>query len=462
MADEDTESFFSPPHRVTLSPFTPIPTPLNPRRLSSQFSKPTSPVRTGRSKPALAWVSLHGRLVGAEEATTVRTIGGSLNREEAVAWELFSPIHRVLIVAVVAAAVAKSDKNRQIRQLRNCVQLRDQVLLSMQQKLDDLCEQVSFIKDQPQTVSDFSAPKIAYFSSSNSICTDCWHCDQHRAQLNDLSVNPHMKSGSGDEMFRSRVSISNEAEQEERRMSDLSDWASSVTSAADMQLNNLAIEQDIYNLKRECEEKDAAIKQLSIFIRSKDTATSKRIEELEDIIRRKNTIITKLKKDMLVLEQKVVNLTRQRRRSFSGPSRETKQLPTMTDNLLYDMDSPTSPLSSDSDCSSKKQNTSIAKSEEVDTCIDEPVQSNVTIETTTSNRNQKLAPAKISSSSQKLSVQIPRSRPVSPLKEKSMNQRHHSVASPRSMQVPASVGSRNNRRRAQSGSKDIATSKRWV
>lgn len=29
----------------------------------------------------------------------------------------------------------------------------------------------------------------------------------------------------------------NEAEQEERRMSDLSDWASSVTSAADIQVS---------------------------------------------------------------------------------------------------------------------------------------------------------------------------------------------------------------------------------
>lgn len=45
-----------------------------------------------------------------------------------------------------------------------------------------------------------------------------------------------MKAGSSDEMFRSRLSIPNEAEQEERRMSDLSDWASSVTSATDLQV----------------------------------------------------------------------------------------------------------------------------------------------------------------------------------------------------------------------------------
>lgn len=45
-----------------------------------------------------------------------------------------------------------------------------------------------------------------------------------------------MKASSGDEMFRSRLSISNQAEQEERRLSDLSDWASSVTSATDLQV----------------------------------------------------------------------------------------------------------------------------------------------------------------------------------------------------------------------------------
>lgn len=35
------------------------------------------------------------------------------------------------------------------------------------------------------------------------------------------------------------------------------------------------MEQDTHNLKRECEEKDAALKELSAFICSKDAATSK-------------------------------------------------------------------------------------------------------------------------------------------------------------------------------------------
>jgi hypothetical protein len=37
-------------------------------------------------------------------------------------------------------------------------------------------------------------------------------------------------------MLQYKFVISNEAEPEERRMSDLSDWASSVTSSADIQV----------------------------------------------------------------------------------------------------------------------------------------------------------------------------------------------------------------------------------
>ncbi|XP_039058110.1 uncharacterized protein LOC120201592 [Hibiscus syriacus] len=109
------------------------------------------------------------------------------------------------------------------------------------------------------------------------------------------------------------MALSNKTEHEERCMSDLSDWASNVTSASEIQLNNLAIEQDIYNLKRECEEKDAIIKELNTSVQSSNVATLKRVSELEDIIRRKNTIITRLKKDMVVLEQKIVQLTRLQR-----------------------------------------------------------------------------------------------------------------------------------------------------
>lgn len=48
--------------------------------------------------------------------------------------------------------------------------------------------------------------------------------------------NSFVKAATGDEMLKNTLSVSNEALQEERRMSDLSDWASSITSAADIQV----------------------------------------------------------------------------------------------------------------------------------------------------------------------------------------------------------------------------------
>lgn len=41
------------------------------------------------------------------------------------------------------------------------------------------------------------------------------------------------------------------------------------------QLNTLVIGQDIYNLKKECEEKDAAIKELTTYLHSSEAAGSK-------------------------------------------------------------------------------------------------------------------------------------------------------------------------------------------
>ncbi|CAK9172546.1 unnamed protein product, partial [Ilex paraguariensis] len=343
-----------------------------------------------------------GRLVGAEEASSAKTIGGNLRPEEAVAWELFSPIHRILIVAVVAVAAANSKKNKQICQLKNLLNLGlDQVLLSMQQKLDKLCEQMNYFKDQPECVTGLSLTKkleLPFREASSdenlSFGCGCQLCEQHKPPSSDSVAISVVKASGGDDMFKYKIPPANEAEPEERRMSDLSDLSPSISSSVDIQLNTLAIEQDIYNLRKECEEKEATIKELSIFVHSSQVVDSKRIVELEDIIRRKNMIITKLRKDMLVLEQKkpvqssfltsnipaptaflpllplrnltflnyrngnqedfaavVVNLTRLRRPSFSTASSNERRLPMMADNVLYDMDSTTSPSSSDSDCS---------------------------------------------------------------------------------------------------------------
>ncbi|KAJ6414373.1 hypothetical protein OIU84_003381 [Salix udensis] len=299
-----------PPSYVTLSPFPLISTPSSRRRISSQFTPSRAVPLTRR----LARVSLQGRLVDAEEASSAKAIG--------LSWEA-----GFLIVAVIGVAVSESKKNRIINQLKKSVELRDQVLSSMQQKLDDLCDQLSSIKNQAGIKANAS------FNNSKNIeppCNDvfgcdkikfvdcgCWHCDQHHDLLAGLMGSSVVKLSKGDEVLQYKMPFINEVEQEERRMSDLSDWASSVTSAAEMQMNTYAIDQDAINLKRECEEKDTTIKELNSILQTNNMAGSKRIAELEDIIRRKNTMITRLRKDMMVLEQKVVQLTRLRRPSSS-------------------------------------------------------------------------------------------------------------------------------------------------
>ena len=106
--------------RPPLVSLTPIPSPYT-RRLSSCFVEPSRPVAAARR---LAWVSLQGRLLNADEASSARAIKGGLLPEEAVAWDLFSPVQRFLIVAVIGVAVSESKKNAQISRLRKSVQLR--------------------------------------------------------------------------------------------------------------------------------------------------------------------------------------------------------------------------------------------------------------------------------------------------------------------------------------------------
>ncbi|XP_062172801.1 uncharacterized protein LOC133878283 isoform X2 [Alnus glutinosa] len=376
-----------PPALVSLAPFS---SP-SPRRLSTGgFAQASYPAPVPPKR--MAWVSLQGRLINAEEASSVRSVGGGLSRDEAIAWELFSPVQRFLIVAVIGVAAAESKKNRLILRLTKSVELRGS------------------------------------------------------------SVR---KASSGDEMLQYKFAISNEAEPEERRMSDLSDWASSVTSSADIQMNTSAIEQDIYNFKKDNEEKDATIKELTTLLHSSDFAGSKRIAELEDIIRRKNTIITRLKKDMVVLEQKVVHFTRLRRSSFplSDSNLNSEQRPHMTENLLYDMDSTTSPSSSDSDSSPSNQpHAPVAKMEEIS------VENNYS----TSTRNQMSAPAKPPGSFVRPTDWSSKSRSGSPLKEISTNRKSDSISSSRQKQLIVGDSSRKSRRRHLTGSKDATPQKRWI
>ncbi|KAG6515049.1 hypothetical protein ZIOFF_025428 [Zingiber officinale] len=207
-----------------------ISTPYARRLSSSFFPVPSAPVpRT------VAWFSLQGRLVGAEEATSAAAIGGGLaGREEAVAWELFSPLQRVLLVAVVAAA---SNRSRRIAQLQRSVQIRDEVLLSMQQKLDDLCEQMTFVPDQAvKNNSIIVVSKLAH--DATQFCCS-------RKPLQELNHEngtvPLCKDTSNEDITEVEkegifdINNTTIVEQEERRMSDLSDFNWSVASSVDLQ-----------------------------------------------------------------------------------------------------------------------------------------------------------------------------------------------------------------------------------
>ncbi|KAL6200666.1 hypothetical protein ACLB2K_030447 [Fragaria x ananassa] len=407
--------------RLGSTSLSPMPSPST-RRLS--IGSAEWPSHRGRnSAPAaarqLSWLSLQGWLAYADDATSARAIRGRLEPAQAVAWELFTPIQRILFVAVISVAAAESRKNRIISQLKKSVEFRDQVLSNMQHKLDSLCAQISNIKDHPGTKTPVMSPtKDIEMQSDEAFGCDkikfvdcgCWLCDQHRDVSHGLVGSNDMKGSGGYEILQYKMSIDHVAEQEERRMSDLSDMASSVTSAADFQLNSLAIEQDMYNLKRDCEEKDRTIRELTSLLHSSETAGSKRIAQLEDIICRKNATITRLKRDMAVLEQKVVHHARLQRSSYSSSlssddsdfADTLPKIPHMADNLLYDMDSTTSP--SDSDCSSPVNRT----------C-------------------QKLVPEKASTSM--VDPLTSRCTSVAPLKEISMNSRHLRSVNTRSQTV---------------------------
>ncbi|KAM3303673.1 hypothetical protein P3S67_014703 [Capsicum chacoense] len=419
------------PNLVSLSPFTPS-VPPSPRRLSSCYSQPSQLIKAKRQ---LAWVSLQGRLIGAEEASSARKIGGGLNPKEAVAWELFSPIHRILVVAVVAVAAANSKKKNQICRLKKSVELRDQVLLGMQQKLDTLCEQVNYFKDQPETAADTYG---------------CFSCEQHLNQSYSFKERNMIK---GEEMLQFKMPPgADQIEPEERRMSDLSDWAASVTSSIDIQLNSSAVEQDFYNLQKECEEKDAIIKELSTLLQSSEAFGAKRTGELEDIIRRKNMIITKLKKDVLILEQKVVNLSRLRRPSFSSRSSKGVQLPQLTDNILYDMDNTTSPSSSDSDSSPRRIAQPLLASQDISIYLNE----------NTLRENQKQEQVESLPLLVKPTDRHPKSRPVSPLTEKSLNQTLDSVFRLKPKQESSISAESRRSRPPVAKSKDAVAQKRWL
>ncbi|XP_062194362.1 uncharacterized protein LOC133897590 [Phragmites australis] len=349
-AGEATPPPDPPPSRVSVS----SPSPYSRRRcaLASRFREPAAPRRH-------AWVSLQGRLVGAEEASSAAAAAPSLPPDEAVAWELFSPLHRVLLVATVAAASSRSNAARRIEQLQRSIHLRDEVLQSMQQKLDDLFDEMNSLQQQYVKCDSYisterernevaGSKKIGDEEGSRCCLRVKPEAAETHQKAKDLSGTDDARS---DVVDRSTVCL---VEHEERRMSDLSEFCWSVVSSVDNQiygdnqLSSLAADQQLYNLQKECEEKDAAIKELAAAAHASSTADAKRIAELQEILKRKNMVISKLKKDMAALKQMVVELSRAKRASSVNLSQISTDLLVMSNNVLYDMSS-TSSSSSDSE-----------------------------------------------------------------------------------------------------------------
>lgn len=82
-------------------------------------------VHVAARKPT--WVSLQGRLVGVDEATSLRSVSsGGLGWEETLGWEMFTPMQRVLLVAVIAvgSASAESRKSREVEHLQRSIKIR--------------------------------------------------------------------------------------------------------------------------------------------------------------------------------------------------------------------------------------------------------------------------------------------------------------------------------------------------
>ncbi|CAN6204851.1 unnamed protein product [Urochloa humidicola] len=433
-----------PPSRVSVS----SPSPYSRRRcaLASRFREPAAPRRH-------AWVSLQGRLVGAAEASSAASAAPGLPPDEAVAWELFSPLHRVLLVATVAAASSRSHAARRIEQLQRSIHLRDEVLEGMQQKLDDLLVEMNSLQQQYVKCDSYfsSESEKDDISGSKKIGDEegsrCCVCARPEAAATPQKAKGHCGTDDGDVVDRSSLSF---MDHEERRMSDLSDFCWSVASSVDNQINGdnqlsfLAADQQLYNLQKECEEKDATIKELAAAAHASSTSDAKRIAELQEVLKRKNMVISKLKKDMAALKQMVVEFSRAKRAS-SASSPVCTDLPVMSNNVLYDMSS-SSPSSSDSE-------SPVAPREYLDERL-------VDIAPGSDSKGScEISAAKISRSSKSFSHKL---RSTSPLKEIRINPKVETNAFGRQKQPTTSNGDfKRIRRQSQQDSRNKAT-RRWM
>lgn len=181
----------------------------------------------------------------------------------------FNIFYLIVTISVIYLILQDMFSNRSFQ---------DVVLAAMQEELDSLCEQVNNFKDQPDTMYNTSSTKNMEFSAVESFTEDvnhvgcgCQTCDYHQYSLNDpvvrnclirvsnfslrLSVvqvvaavifffflltsqDAFLEASDGDK-FNYQLPLMNVAEPEERRMSNLSDWAPSIISSLDIQVEYL-------------------------------------------------------------------------------------------------------------------------------------------------------------------------------------------------------------------------------
>lgn len=146
----------------------------------------------------------------------------------------------------------------------------------------------SFISTESEKVEFVSSKKL--MDEEGTRCCVCSQqvTDATPYKAKDFCGTDDAKS---DDVDRSSVSL---VDHEERRVSDLSDIWSVVSSVdnhvnGDNQLSSLAAEQELYNIQKECEEKDAIIKELTAASQTSSTADAKRIAELQDIFSKGKT-----------------------------------------------------------------------------------------------------------------------------------------------------------------------------
>ncbi|KAE8784987.1 hypothetical protein D1007_41344 [Hordeum vulgare] len=274
--------------------------------LSSRFREPASPRRH-------AWVSLQGRLVGAEEAASADAAAPGLPTDggdgvgalpaRCIAFSS-SPPWRPPPPAPTLPAASSSSSGRSILGFDSSYLLHfdliwihsghhmlgnDEVLQSMQQKLDDLLGEMHSLQQQYVKCDSFvstQSEKVELVSSKKLMDeegTRCCACSQlvTAYSLQDKGCLQSdfcgMDEARSDVVDRSSISLVDHEARHVRPLRHL-----------------------------ECH----------ILCGQPCNGDNQRIAELQDILRRKNMVISKLKKDMSALKQMVVELTRAKRASY--------------------------------------------------------------------------------------------------------------------------------------------------